>query len=78
MSGSINFDNGLTGIRSGIDGMQKAASQIANKDSMTVGSSHDLATSLVELKVRQLQVSASAQVVKAADDMIGTLLDIKA
>lgn len=78
MSGSINFGNGLTGIRSAIGNMQKAASQISNKETMTVDNTHDLAKSLVGLKVSQLQVSASAQVVKAADDMIGTLLDIKA
>ena len=78
MSGSINFDSGLMGIRSGMEGMQKAAGQIASKDAMTVGGAQGLASSLVELKVSQLQVSASAQVVKAADEMIGTLLDIKA
>ena len=75
MSESINFNSGLMGVRNGIESMQKAASEISNKG---VGNTHDLAKSLVELKVSQLQVSASAEVVKAADDMIGTLLDIRA
>ena len=77
MSGSINFDSGLTGIRNGLDGIQKTASQIASKDTMEGGNSHELAESLVELKVYNHQVSASAQVVKATDQMLGTLLDIK-
>ena len=78
MSGSIALDTGLTGIRNGLDGIQKAASQIASKDAMEGNSPHNLAESMVDLKVHEHQVSASAQVVKAADDMIGTLLDIKA
>lgn len=75
MSGSINLNSGLMGVRSGIESMHKAASEISNQG---VANTDDLAKSLVDLKVSQLQVSASAQVVKAADEMIGTLLDIKA
>jgi flagellar hook protein FlgE len=78
MSGPINFDSGLTGIRKGLDGIQKTASQIASKETMEGDSPHDLAESMVNLKVNKNQVSASAQVVKATDQMLGTLLDIKA
>ena len=70
MTGPVNFSNGLNGIRVGLDGMQKTASQIASKDAM--------AESLVELEIHKNQVGASAQVVKAYDQMLGTLLDIKA
>ena len=78
MSGSITLDSSLAGIRSGLSGLQKAASEIASTETMTQGNPKDLAKSLVDLKVYELQVKASAQVVKAADEMLGTLLDIKA
>lgn len=38
----------------------------------------DLARSLVELKQTSLQTQASVKVAQSADQMIGTLLDIKA
>lgn len=78
MSEAINLDSSLTGIRNGLDGIQKTASQIASKETMQADSPHNLAESMVELKVNENQVSASVQVMKATDDMIGTLLDIKA
>jgi hypothetical protein len=78
MTGPINFNNGLNGIRVGLDGIQKTASQIASKDAMQADGPHELAKSMVDLKVYTYQVGASAQVVKAIDQMLGTLLDIKA
>lgn len=78
MSGAITFDSGLTGMRNGLDGLQKTASQIASKETMQGDSPHELAESMVELKVNSNQVAASARVVQVTDDMIGTLLDIKA
>ena len=78
MTGPVNFSSGLNGIRVGLDGMQKTASQIASKDAMESNRPHELAESMVDLKIYRNQVGASAQVVKAFDQMIGTLLDIKA
>lgn len=78
MVGPIKFDSGLTGIRHGLDGIQQASSQIASKNAMETGGVQQLAESMVDLKVYQLQVSASAQVVKVSDQMLGTLLDIRA
>lgn len=78
MSAPITFDSGLTGIRNGLDGLQKTASQIASKETMAGDNPQNLAELMVELKMNQNQVSASAQVVKANDEMLGTLIDIKA
>ena len=78
MTGPVNFSNGLNGIRVGLDGMQKTASQIASKDAMDSNGPHELAESMVDIEIYRNQVGASAQVVKAFDQMIGTLLDIKA
>jgi hypothetical protein len=78
MTGSISFSNGLNGIRIGLDGMQKTAGQIASKEAMQAEGAHDLAKSVVDLKVYTYQVETSAKVVKATGLMLGTLLDIKA
>lgn len=78
MTGPISLSNGINGIRVGLDGIQETASQIASKDAMQAEGSHELAKSLIDLKVYTYQVDASAQVVKAVDQMLGTLLDIKA
>ncbi len=78
MSTPISFSTGFNGIRAGLEGLQKTASEIASKDAMEASSTSDLAKSMIELKVHTNQVDASAQVVKATDRMLGTLLDIKA
>ena len=78
MSAPISFNSGLNGIHAGLEGLQKTASKIASKDAMQAGSTSDLAQSMIDLKVHTNQVDASAQVVKATDRMLGTLLDIKA
>lgn len=78
MSSPIKFDSGLAGIQKGLNGIQKTASQIASKDAMEASNPKDLAASMVDLKVYTHQVDASAQVVKITDQVLGTLLDIKA
>ncbi len=78
MSAPISLSSGLHGIRTGLEGLQRTASQIASKDAFETGSTSDLAKSMINLKLYTNQVDASAQVVKATDQMIGTLLDIKA
>lgn len=72
------LDSGLAGIRNGLEGFHRAASQIANQQAMASVNSEQLAQSMVDLKVYQHQIGASAQMVKAADQMIGSLLDIMA
>ena len=78
MSAPISLSTGLHGIRTGLEGLQRTASQIASKDAFESGSTSDLAKSMIDLKAYTNQVDASAKVVKAADRMLGTLLDIKA
>ena len=77
MTGPISFNNGIQGIRTGLEGMQKTASQIASTEAMRSEGPYELAKSLIDLKVYTYQVDASAQVVKATDQVIGTLLNIK-
>ncbi len=65
----------LTGIQRGLQQTTAAASKIATADrSIDVA---DLATSLVDLKLGQQQVEASAKVLKVDDQLKGALLDIR-
>lgn len=78
MSAPIGFSSGFNGIGAGLEGLHRTASQIASKDAMQSGSTSDLAKSMIDLKLYTNQVDASAQVVKATDRMLGTLVDVKA
>lgn len=78
--GSVSSSNvlatGLQGLQGGVARANDAAGKIARAG--TTDPDGDLTTPLVQLKSSELQVKASAAVVKSADDMIGTLIDIKA
>jgi flagellar hook protein FlgE len=91
ISASSAYSSGLSSVQSGQQRVNQAASDIAsinvakpvaqapvanpgNKQAQPV----DLATSLVDLQVGKEQVQAGAKVLKTADDVLGTLLDIRA
>ena len=78
MVNSVSLNNAASGIYKGLDSLQSNASQIASKATLEGNNEQSLATSLVGLKTSVLQVAASAQVVKAIDETLGTLLDVKA
>ena len=71
-------NSAIAGIHQGMSSMQENASQIAGVTTTASENPASLAESLIDLRANQHQVSASVKVLKAADDMIGTLLDIKA
>lgn len=68
----------LTGIQKGMNDLQKNASEIASKSTMEGENTKPLIESLVDLKANVQQVEASMKVLQVSDEMIGTLLDIKA
>lgn len=76
--------SGLIGIQKGMQGMQKAAGEIASAKHFNLqnpeesASGKTLVESIVEMKASSHQVQASAKVVKAADEMIGSILDVLA
>lgn len=49
-----------------------------NSDSARQVSTQDLIDPIVDLKIEQHVFDASAKIVKTADEMLGTLMDIKA
>jgi flagellar hook protein FlgE len=67
---------GVQGVQAGIDRANQAAGQIAGVG--TNLESGDLALPIINLKISELQVKASADVIKTADQMLGTLIDINA
>lgn len=74
---SIGIDSALNGINKGFESFQKHASQIASVDTFEGNNSQSLAEAIVGLKVSELQIKASMQVVETLDDVLGTLLDVK-
>jgi hypothetical protein len=83
------LSTGLQGVLSGVENAQQAAQNIAS--ATTIGSTNgegqsaenpatvvELTEAVVDLKVSEQQVQASAAVIESADEMIGTLLDTTA
>ncbi|OEC44626.1 hypothetical protein A7D27_07050 [Pseudomonas sp. 1D4] len=91
ISGSA-FSYGLNALQSGQQRIDKAASDIASapvqrssdvpaarsQGGPDESSSADLASNLVDLDVGKYQALAGANVVKTADELLGTLVDTKA
>ncbi|HET8849241.1 MAG TPA: flagellar biosynthesis protein FlgE [Marinobacter sp.] len=73
---------GIQGIQDGIVGMENAARKIARGGTDgprgTADGTGNLAESLIELNLYERSVQASAQVVRTADETLGTLLDLRA
>ncbi len=71
------LNTGIQGVQKGVEGAESAASRIVR--SSAVDSGNDLANGVVEpivdLKLYERSVEASARVVKTADEMLGTLID---
>lgn len=73
---------GIQGIQNGMQGMENAARQIARGGADgprgAAEGAGNLVGPIIDLKLYERSVEASAQVVKTADETLGTLLDIKA
>lgn len=78
MSSISALQSGLQGIHKGLAGLERNAANIASVKQFTSDGPEELVGSLIGLKVNRLQIEMSAQVVKVADETIGTLLDILA
>ena len=76
IGGALN--QAVLGIQRGLNSAQKHASQIASAEQFQSQSPAGLVEPLIGLKMDTFQVSASAKVLKAVDEMIGSLFDEKA
>ncbi|WEJ72762.1 hypothetical protein [Pseudomonas sp. PSE14] len=69
------FAAGLNSVQSGQQRVDQAGAGIASARS---GASDALADHLVDLRRGQHEVEAGAKVIQAADETLGTLIDIRA
>lgn len=70
---------GIQGVQEGLQGMENAARKIARGGvDGPQGTAGGLIEPILDLKLYERSVEASAQVVKTADETLGTLLDITA
>ena len=78
MVDSINA-NALQGIQRALSGMQRNAADIARANTTNAADNgKDLTRSLVELNQNKNAGIASMKVLKASDELLGSLLDVKA
>ncbi len=68
----------LLGIQRGLNSARDNAAKIASADQFREDGPTGLVEPLLGLRQDRLQVSASVEVLKAVDDMIGSLFDDKA
>jgi len=69
----------VQGIQRGLDGVRRNAAEIASAEQLNqAGSETDLASEMVNLEQNKVQVQANAKVVSAVDEMLGTIIDIRA
>ena len=76
MSISSVLSSGLAGIQAGTAITNRAGGQIAQIN--TFRENEQLAASMLDLRVGELQVKFAADVIKVADELLGTLIDVKA
>jgi len=70
---------GLEGIQRGLQGIEKSASEIAKiGTSDNASGSASFVEPILELKLYERSIQASAKVVEVADEVLGTLLDTMA
>ncbi len=75
------LNTGIHGIQEGLQGVEGAARKIARGGTDgprgTADAGAGLTDAIVDLKLYERSVEASAQVVRTADETLGTLLDIR-
>ncbi len=75
MSTISGFSTAVTGINRGMDAMRKNAHAIASQGASGPVTDKAVTEALVDLKANSMQVQASAKVLSAHNDILGTLLD---
>jgi len=77
ISGSA-FSSGLNTVQSGQRRIDQAASDIASAPVNRNSDAADTAESLVQLSVGKTEAQAGAKVIETSDEVLGTLIDIRA
>jgi hypothetical protein len=71
------LQNARAGIQKAVKGLSRDAVQIAQSATQENGADN-VVSALVDARQQRLNAQASARVMKTADEMIGTLLDVRA
>jgi flagellar hook-associated protein FlgK len=71
------MQSGIQGIQSATQGAEKAAREIVRSGTESAGASPgNVVEPIVDLQLYERSIQASSQVVKTADEVLGSLLDI--
>jgi len=77
LGASSSLNSGLTGIQSGLQQFQQSAQKIASQTIQAPGSDlGQLMQASVDMIKAEHQITASTAVVKASDEVLGSLLDV--
>jgi flagellar basal body rod protein FlgG len=79
MNVNAPLTSGLQGIQEGISGIEKSAAEIVRAGTVDgAEGANDVLEPIIELRLYQRAVEASSQVVRTADEVLGTILDTMA
>ena len=76
MSVNSILQTGVQGIQTATQGAEKAAREIVRAGTESSSSPNSVVEPIVDLKLYERSIQASSQVVKTADEVLGSLLDI--
>lgn len=71
------IENAMQGVQRGMQGLNKAASEIASAGTHQADSPAHVARPMVEMIEHRTQVQVSAKAVRLIDEALGSLLDVK-
>lgn len=75
MNVNSTLQTGLQGVQNATQGVERAAKDIVRSGADGATASTNVVESIVDLQLYERSVQASSQVVKTADEVLGTILD---
>ncbi len=75
MSTMSSLNTGILGIQRGLADAQRHALTLSSTNALSAPEPSGMAEAIIGLREAELQVKASAVIVKTSDTMLGTLLD---
>lgn len=75
MSVNSILNSGIQGVQSATQGIERVAKDIVRSGTDGAAGQNNVVESIVDLQLYERSVQASAQIVKTADEVLGTILD---
>ncbi len=75
MSVNSILQSGIQGVQTATQGVERAAKDIVRSGADGAAGQNKVVESIVDLQLYERSVQASAQIVKTADEVLGTILD---